>query len=66
MASEQAKALAHLLILEVRITHEENSRRGVSKKSKKEYDKALEVVCDLLNTDKDEVLRIISPEAYKS
>ncbi|AYP68176.1 hypothetical protein PQE75_gp044 [Bacillus phage vB_BcoS-136] len=55
------QALANLLLLETKITHEANSPRGESKKTIKEYKKALNVVCEMLGINSEDVEKITNP-----
>lgn len=50
-ANEKEKALAKLLLLNVKMVKETNSPRGVSKKTLREYAKALGKVCSIMDID---------------
>lgn len=59
---EKEKALASLLLAEIKLTKEANSKRGETKKSIKEYDEALKTVCEMLGADDEVVKNIVNPK----
>lgn len=56
---EKEKALANLLRLEVKLTKEVNSTRGETKKTLKEYDEALTIVCSMLDINPEDVSKLV-------
>lgn len=56
---EKEKALANLLRLEVKLTKEVATTRGETKKTQKEYDKALTLVCSMLDINPEDVSKLV-------
>lgn len=65
MDNEKEKALAQLLIINTRLVKETNSPRGESKKTIREYAKALGKVCSMMDIDPEVVDDIVEPKEVK-